>query len=148
MVLECLKHALVFPCARRLLRDLYPFAPAGLIGDGGVRQLVRRWKSACTFLYVRRHTCSLIHVGVGVVATAYPFRIPVKLNQHFSFVFALALWVQKRLIKDTLGTWTRTNGSVVIFVILRITSETRSPGAYVCSSNFSSAPLWFKSIKA
>lgn len=53
-------------------------------------------------LYVCGHTCSLIHVCVcvGIVGAAYPFSIPMKLNQHFSFVFALALWTLHRPLKD------------------------------------------------
>ena len=35
--------------------------------------------------------CVSLCMRVCVVATAYPFRIPMKLNQHFSFVFGLAL---------------------------------------------------------
>lgn len=79
----CDVHYLRSLCVHLHLSDLFPPAPLGLDGDfgeGSVRQLVSpRVGGVC----------------VCVFATAYPFRIPVKLNQHFSFVFGLALAIRR-----------------------------------------------------
>lgn len=63
----------------------------GLGGDGGSGTAGQVPRGACV--------CVCVSLCLCVVTTAYPFRIPMKLNQHSSFVFGLALSVLQRPIK-------------------------------------------------
>ena len=72
-----------------------------------VRALVCVGGCVCLCVHMLTHACVLrvcvcvcVCVNEWVVATAYPFRIPMKLNQHFSFVFGLALWAVWGPMKD------------------------------------------------
>lgn len=73
----------------------------GLDGYGGGGE----WDSwsgperVCVCACSPMHVCCVC-VNEWVVATAYPFRIPMKLNQHFSFVFGMALWAVWGPMKD------------------------------------------------
>lgn len=84
--------------------DLSPPAPVGLDGDGDRKGGGRdSWSGperlcvcVCLWTHMLTHAC----VCMCVVATAYPFRIHMKLNQHFSFVFGVALQALRGPLKD------------------------------------------------
>lgn len=86
--------------------------PVGLDGDGEGNGEGGRSRTAgqalkgclhvfvCLQTHMLTHPCVFVCASVWLVTAAYPLRIPMKLNQHFSFVFALALWALWRPLKD------------------------------------------------
>lgn len=90
------------PCASSFCRVIYILL---LLWFGWIRGGRGEWDSwsgperVCVCACSPMHVCCVC-VNEWVVATAYPFRIPMKLNQHFSFVFGMALWAVWGPMKD------------------------------------------------